>query len=96
MLVLEQGPLVGAGAVVKSPEGCGNWEFETGVQCLGGGSKLGRFVGRLRLAFLPGRGVTYESCRGGSCRLSLCSWLGIGVFGHSNSADVSHWTLEFS
>lgn len=53
MLVLEQGPLAGAGAVVKAPAGAGDWEFETGVQCLGGGDKLGRFVKRLQLAFLP-------------------------------------------
>ncbi|CAM9371186.1 unnamed protein product [Ectocarpus sp. 12 AP-2014] len=53
VLVLEQGPLVGAGAVVKAPAGAGDWEFETGVQCLGGGDKLGRFVERLQLAFLP-------------------------------------------
>ena len=57
VLVLEQGPLVGAGAVVKAPEGAGDWEFETGVQCLGGGGKLGRFVKRLQLACLPGRGT---------------------------------------
>ena len=54
--MLEQGPLVGAGAVVRSPEGCGDWEFETGVQCLGGGQKLGRFVERLQLGFSPGSG----------------------------------------
>lgn len=51
--MLEQGPLAGAGAVVKAPAGAGDWEFETGVQCLGGGDKLGRFVKRLQLAFLP-------------------------------------------
>lgn len=51
--MLEQGPLVGAGAVVKAPEGAGGWEFETGVQCLGGGDKLARFVKRLQLACLP-------------------------------------------
>lgn len=57
VLVLEQGPLLGAGAVVKAPEGAGGWEFETGVQCLGGGGKLGRFVERLQLACLPGKGT---------------------------------------
>lgn len=56
VLVLEQGPLIGAGAVVKAPEEAGDWEFETGVQCLGGGGKLGRFVKRLQLACLPGKG----------------------------------------
>lgn len=56
VLVLEQGPLVGAGALVKAPEGAGEWEFETGVQCLGGGGKLGRFVRRLQLACLPSKG----------------------------------------
>eukprot|EP00752_Nemacystus_decipiens_P002499 g2348.t1 len=55
VLVLEQGALIGAGAVVKAPEGAGDWEFETGVQCLGGGGKLGRFVKRLQLACLPGK-----------------------------------------
>ena len=54
--MLEQGPLVGAGAVVRAPEGAGDWEFETGVQCLGGGGKLGRFVKRLQLACLPNSG----------------------------------------
>lgn len=53
--MLEEGPLIGAGAVVKSAEGTGDWEFETGVQCLGGGDKLNRFVKRLHLAMLPGK-----------------------------------------
>lgn len=56
VLVLEPGSLVGAGAVVKAPDGAGEWEFETGIQCLGGGAKLGRFVQRLQLACLPGTG----------------------------------------
>lgn len=56
--MLEQGALIGAGAVVKAPEGGGDWEFETGVQCLGGGGKLGRFVKRLQLACLPGKGAS--------------------------------------
>lgn len=55
--MLEQGPLVGGGAVVKTPKDSGDWEFETGVQCLGGGDSLARHVKRLSLAFVPGTGV---------------------------------------
>lgn len=58
--MLEQGPLAGAGAVVKAPNtGETDWEFETGIQCLGGGEKLGRFVKRLSVAFLPGTGEIF-------------------------------------
>lgn len=58
--MLEQGPLAGAGAVVKPGGGQRGlemeWEFETGIQCLGGGEKLARWVKRLELASLPGTG----------------------------------------